>query len=56
MADRIAVAVADNIVSPLGFTTADNYAAVKRGDTPLQRYEGQWGLPTPFAASMVNRD
>lgn len=56
MADRIAVAVADNIVSPLGFTTADNYAAVKRGDTTLQRYEGQWELPTPFAASMVNRD
>lgn len=56
MADRIAIAVADNIVSPLGFTTADNYAAVKRGDTTLQRYEGLWGLPTPFAASMVNRD
>ena len=56
MADRIAIAVADNIVSPLGFTTADNYAAVKRGDTTLQRYEGLWGLPTPFAASMVNRE
>ena len=56
MADRIAVRVADNIVSPLGFTSADNYAAVKSGSSVLQRYEGLWGLPTPFAASMIRRD
>lgn len=56
MAERIAAVVADNIVSPLGFTTDDNYTAVKDGRTALQRYEGPWGLPTPFAASMVQRD
>jgi 3-oxoacyl-[acyl-carrier-protein] synthase-1 len=52
----LSVAVADNIVSPLGFTTADNYAAVKKGITALRRYEGLWNIPTPFAASMVHRD
>jgi 3-oxoacyl-[acyl-carrier-protein] synthase-1 len=56
MAERIAVIVADNIVSPLGFTTEDNYAAVKDGRSALQRYEGQWGLPEPFMAGLIDRE
>ena len=53
---RIAVAVADHIVSPLGFTTSDNFAAVKAGNTGLQRYSGKWGLPEPFMAALIDRD
>lgn len=53
---RIAVAVADHIVSPLGFSTSDNFAAVKAGRTGLQRYSGKWGLPEPFMAALIDRD
>ena len=50
------VNVANNIISPLGMSTAENYAAVKAGQSALQRYEGKWGLPEPFVASLVDRD
>ena len=50
------VSVAHNIISPLGMSTAENYAAVKAGQSALRRYEGKWGLPEPFVASLVDRD
>ena len=50
------VSVAHNIISPLGMNTAENYAAVKAGRSELRRYEGKWGLPEPFVASLVDRD
>lgn len=50
------VRVAHNIVSPLGMTTAENYAAVKAGRSALRRYEGHWGLPEPFVASLMERE
>ncbi len=50
------VSVAHNIISPLGMTSAENYAAVKAGRSMLQRYEGLWGLPEPFVASLMNRE
>ena len=43
-----------NIISPLGFTTEQNYQAVLSGSTALRRYEGMWGLPEPFAASLFS--
>lgn len=46
--------IADNITSPLGFTTNDNLTAVIRGATRLRRYEGRWGLPEPFTASLFD--
>ena len=49
------VSVANNIISPLGMSTAENYAAVKAGHSALTRYEGKWGLPEPFVASLVDR-
>ena len=54
VAERLAVVVADHIVSPLGFSTSDNYAAVKAGQTGLQRYSGKWGLPEPFMAALID--
>ena len=50
------VKVSDNIISPLGMTTAENYAAVKEGRSMLKRYEGLWRLPEPFTASLMNRE
>ena len=50
------VSVAHNILSPLGMTTAENYAAVKVGRSMLKRYEDFWGLPEPFVASLMDRD
>ncbi len=52
---KVAV-VADNIVSALGLSSAENYAAVVEGKSALQRYEGLWNLPTPFAASFLDCD
>lgn len=54
--DMVAVAIADNIVSPLGFTTRDNYEAVKQGRSGLKRYSGEWGLPEPFMAALIDRE
>ena len=45
--------IADNITSPLGLTTADNYKAVCEGKSCLKRYEGKWELPEPFVASLL---
>ena len=50
------VSMAHNIISPLGMTTAENYAAVKEGRSMLKRYEGLWRLPEPFTASLMDRD
>ena len=46
--------IADNIYSPLGFTTAENYASVKAGESRLRRFEGAMGLPEPFTASLFD--
>lgn len=45
-----------NITSPLGFTTEQNYQAVLTGTSVLKRYEGLWGLPEPFAASLFSEE
>ena len=50
------VKVSDNIISPLGMTTAENYAAVKAGRSELKRHDGLWLLPEPFTASLMNRE
>ena len=46
--------IADNILSPLGMTTVENYANVKAGQSRLRRYEGALGLPQPFTASLLD--
>ena len=50
------VKVSDNIISPLGMTTAENYVAVKAGRSELRRHDGLWQLPEPFTASLMDRD
>lgn len=45
-----------NITSPLGFTTEQNYQAIRSGASALKRYEGLWGLPEPFTASLFSEE
>lgn len=49
-----ATVVADNIVSALDFTSAENYRLVKEGRSELQRYEGLWNLQSPFTGAFLN--
>ena len=48
--------IADNVLTPLGETTAQNYEAVKAGRSLLRRYEGLWGIPEPFCASLFTEE
>lgn len=46
-----------NIISPLGFTTAANYCAVKSGMTALQHHAaGTRGVPFPFEAALISEE
>ena len=46
--------IADNILSPLGDTTEQNYQAVVSGRSALCRYTNRWSLPEPFVASLFS--
>ena len=41
-----------NITSPLGLTTEENYAAVKRGETSLRQVDGCLGVPGHFCVGI----
>ena len=44
--------VSTNVTSPLGLTTAENYAALRRGDTALRETDGCLGVPGRFCVGM----
>lgn len=48
--------LATNIVSPLGFTTDENYRAVREYRSKLARYDGWRGIPEPFVASIFDAE
>lgn len=56
MAERVAVISADNILSPLGFNTSDNYNAVKNNLSCLRLYGPDWGVSDSFVAALINHD
>lgn len=56
MAEIEARIIADNIVSPLGFTSSENYVAVKSGCSALARYERKWNLPHAFVGAFIDRN
>lgn len=49
------IVLGDSIISSLGFTTEENYVAVKSGMSGLRLHE-KWSLPEPFMASLIDRD
>ena len=49
--------VADNILSPLGATTAENYQAVRAGRSALARHDRRWSLPDKvLTASLFSKE
>ena len=46
--------ISHNIVSSLGFSSEDNYNAVKSGKTNLRLEENTFNLPEPFVGALVN--
>ncbi len=46
--------IGDNIVSPLGFTTEENWRNLLAGHSGQQPYEQGFSLPEPFCASVIN--
>ena len=53
---RKVVCIGESILSPLGATPAESFAAVCRGDSALQQYEGMFGVREPFVASLMDRE
>ena len=49
------VCLGESILSPLGATPAENFAAVVRGDSDLRLHEGTFGVREPFVASLMDR-
>lgn len=50
------VKIADNITSPLGFDSEENFRNIKSGNTKLALHEGLWNIPEPFVGSLFNND
>ena len=50
----MATIVADNIISPLGFTTEENLDAIMSGSSSLYHYDRMEGIPFPFTASLFS--
>lgn len=53
----MAYVIADNIISPLGETSEENYRAVKAGKSGILNYPpGSHGIPDGFTASLMSAD
>lgn len=48
--------IADNIISPLGFSTQENFEAVLSGDTKIRLHESVFGLREPFCGALMDRE
>src|SRR5665647_344530 len=46
--------VSDNIISPLGLTTAENFAQLKKGVSGIRQYNDSVFADQPFYASLIN--
>ena len=46
--------ISDNILSPLGETTLENYQAVRAGSSRLCSYDSYPGIPQPFTGSLFS--
>lgn len=53
----MAYVIADNIISPLGETSEENYLAVKAGKSGIRAFApGSHGIPDGFTASTMSAD
>ncbi len=52
--DSMAYVISDNIMSPLGLTSRDNYLAVRSGHSALSRHDPpECGMPHSFTAALM---
>ncbi len=56
MGSDMIIKIADNIVSPLGLTTDENFANVLACKSELLVHEHSFGLPEPFCGSLLDRE
>lgn len=56
MASALISKIGDNILSPIGLTTAENYQNILDGVSALTLHTGTFGLPEPFCASLLDRE
>ena len=45
--------IGDSMITPLGFSVEENFAAVMSGRSELRRYESLWNLPFPCFVSLI---
>ena len=45
--------IGDSMITPLGFSVEENFAAVMAGRSELRRYESLWNLPFPCFVSLI---
>lgn len=45
--------IGESMITPLGFTVEENFAAVMDGRSELRRYESLWNLPFPCFVSLI---
>lgn len=50
------VKIADSIVSPLGYSSEENFRNVLSCNTKLELHEGLWNIPEPFVGSIFNEN
>lgn len=48
--------ISHNIISPLGFSSEENFRAVKNGETMLELQNTTFSLPEPFFGAIINED
>jgi 3-oxoacyl-[acyl-carrier-protein] synthase-1 len=53
---KVVYKIADNIISSLGIGTAENMAAINRGQSGIVLHANEFGVPEPFQASAVSFD
>lgn len=45
-----------NIISPLGFSSEENFRKARAGVSGMRRYTGLWGMPEPVTASLFSEE
>jgi 3-oxoacyl-[acyl-carrier-protein] synthase-1 len=53
---KVVYKIADNTISSLGFTTAENMSAINQGNSGIKLHENEYGVPESFQASAVMFD
>lgn len=56
MGSVMIVHLADNIITPLGFSSDENFRNVLAGKTMICKHDNVFDLPEPFCASLFNRE